>query len=319
MFSSPEETFEWYANELRKISELSARYFLDDPYCKQGYRSEINEVIRLIRADFNIALYNNNARHQRVDSTRDWFRENIGSTGNWPDIYKYTEEIKLEYESEKLAYSQLRKASKELYNATRSYFGEGWLFYGDKSLDILGGAIQTAVGIFSYRIGKTIGSHGMKTSGAISMAYGGGRVYQGISDITYELTDGEINFRQDPVKFLIEQGTIALGGDSITAKKIYYDVDFVNNLYIGFGAFKIIDPKKRTEIRQLPTKISKGLRKLGFFERYFPDNVGFRIERWTSENYKRKLAIGNKPMLLYSLTASAIKLKLILELHSDEN
>ncbi len=43
-------------------------------------------------------------------------------------------------------------------------------FYGDKSLDILGGAIQTAVGIFSYRIGKTIGSHGMKTSGAISMA-----------------------------------------------------------------------------------------------------------------------------------------------------
>ncbi len=48
MFSSPEETFEWYANELRKISELSARYFLDDPYCKQGYRSEINEVIRLI-------------------------------------------------------------------------------------------------------------------------------------------------------------------------------------------------------------------------------------------------------------------------------
>ncbi len=75
----------------------------------------------MIRADFNIALYNNNARHQRVDSTRDWFREHRFN-GNWPDIYKYTEEIKLEYESEKLAYSQLRKASKELYNATRSYF-----------------------------------------------------------------------------------------------------------------------------------------------------------------------------------------------------
>lgn len=318
MFSSPEETFEWYASELRKISELSARYFLDDPYCKQGYRSEINEVIRLIRMDFNLALYNNNARYQRIDGTRDWAKENIGSVGNWPEIYKYTEEIKREYESEKLAYSQLRKASKELYDATRSYFGEGWLFYSDKSLDILGGAIQTTMGAFTFYVGKKIGSKGMKTSGTISMAYGGGRLYQGISDITYELSDGELNLGGDPTKFLIEQSVLALGGDSITAKKVYYDVDFVNNLYVGFAAFKIIDPKKRTEIKNLPMETPNGLRKVGIFTRNFPDNVGFRIVKWTSENYKRKLALGNKPMLLYAATTSIIKLKLILELHQEK-
>ncbi|MEX6159760.1 hypothetical protein [Providencia manganoxydans] len=44
------------------------------------------------------------------------------------------------------------------------------------------------------------------------------------------------------------------------------------------------------------------LRKVGIFARNFPDNVGFRIVKWTSENYKRKLALGNKPMLLYAAT-----------------
>ncbi|EMI5490039.1 hypothetical protein REJ26_001117 [Providencia stuartii] len=60
------------------------------------------------------------------------------------------------------------------------------------------------------------------------------------------------------------------------------------------------------------------LRKVGIFARNFPDNVGFRIVKWTSENYKRKLALGNKPMLLYAATTSIIKLKLILELNQEK-
>jgi len=317
MFSSPEEIFEGYVNELRKISELTARYFLDDPYCKQGFRTEIREIIRLISADFKIASYNDKARFQRINGARDWTREHLGSNKYGFEMYNYIEEIKYEFESAKRAFSELRKSNKEIYNATKSYVGEGWLFYGDKSFDILGGAVQLTVGYLSYRVGKRIGSHGMVTSGVISTAYGVGRMYQGISDITYELTDGEINFRDDPVKFVMEQGVVGLGGDKLTAKKVYYSIDFVNSLYIGFGAFKVVDPKRRSEIKDLPTETAKGLRRPGFWSRTFPDNVGFRITKWTRENYKRKLAIGNKPMLLYSLTSSAIKLKMILKLDEE--
>ncbi|MGK4233839.1 hypothetical protein ACK2MR_22325 [Providencia hangzhouensis] len=313
MFSSPEETFEWYANELRKISELSARYFLDDPYCKQGYRSEINEVIRLIRADFNIALYNNNARHQRIDGTRDWVKENIGSTGNWPDIYKYTEEIKLEFESEKSAYSTLRKSSKELYNATRSYFGEGWAFYSDKTGDILGGVLQTAAGFFTYRVGSTIKSVPMKGAGFSGMIIGLGKAHQGVSDIVYEFTDSEVNMGDNFAILGIEKGVNLFGGDKTTAKKVYYDLDFVTSLYMGFAAYKVVDPIKRTQIRRLPTETPQGLKRVTFFEKYFPDNVGFRIVRWTNENFKRKLTSTNKLLLLASAGSSIQKLKLVLE------
>lgn len=316
MFSSPEETFEWYANELRKISELSARYFLDDPYCKQGYRSEINEVIRLIRADFNIALYNNSARHQRIDGTRDWVRENIGSTGNWPDIYKYTEEIKNEFESEKSAYSQLRKSSKELYNATRSYFGEGLAFYRDKTGDLVGGVFQIAGGVLTYRVGATMGSHTMKGAGVLSTILGGGKFHQGISDIVYEFTDGEINMGSNLTILGIEKGVDLFGGDKVIAKNVYYDLDFFSSVFTGFAAYKVVDPAKRTQIRLLPTETPNGLRKVGLFEKYFPDNVGFRIVKWTSENFKRKLNSSNKLLLLAAAGSSLVKLKLVLEEHN---
>ncbi|MCW2257773.1 hypothetical protein M2263_003864 [Providencia alcalifaciens] len=112
MFSSAKETFEWYANELRKVSEQSARYFLTDPYCKQGYRFEISEVTRLIRNDLEIALYNNQERFNRVEGVSNIVRENLFSTGNLSEVGKYIEEIKFEYESEKLAYSELRRTNK---------------------------------------------------------------------------------------------------------------------------------------------------------------------------------------------------------------
>lgn len=318
MFSSPEETFEWYANELRKISELSARYFLDDPYCKQGYRSEINEVIRLIRSDFNIALYNNNARHQRIDGTRDWVRENIGSTGNWPDIYKYTEEIKLEYESEKLAYSELRKKNKNIYNETKSLSGEGWAFYGEKTGDILGGALQTAAGFFTYKVGSRIRSTTMKGAGILSMGIGGGKIHQGLSDIVYEFTEGDVNIGDNITLLGIERGVNLFGGDKVTAKKVYYELDFITSLYMGFAAYKVVDPQKRIQIRNLPTETQNGLRRVTVFERLFPDNVGFRIVRWTRENYKRKLNTSNKILLAVAAGSSIAKFKLILEQYEND-
>ncbi|MEX9609814.1 hypothetical protein AB7179_15010 [Providencia manganoxydans] len=313
MFSTPEETFEWYANELRKISELSARYFLDDPYCKQGYRSEINEVIRLIRADFNIALYNNKARYQRIDGARDWVKENIGSTGNWPELYKYTEEIKLEYESEKLAYAELRKINKDIYNETKSFSGEGWAFYSEKTGDILGGVLQTIGGAITYRVGSRMNNLPMKGAGVLGVVLGLGKAQQGVSDIVYELTDSEINMGNNFTLSGVEKGVNLFGGDKVTAQKIYYELDFATSLYLGFAAYKVVDPIKRTTIRRLPTETSQGLKRVTFFEKYFPDNVGFRIVRWTNENFKRKLTASNKLLLLASASSSIYKLKLVLE------
>lgn len=158
----------------------------------------------------------------------------------------------------------------------------------------------------------------MKGAGVLSAAIGGGKVHQGVSDIAYEFTNGEINIGDNLTLLGIEKSVNLIGGDKSTAKKVYYDMDFVTSLYMGFAAYKIVDPIKRTQIRRLPTETPYGLKRVTFFEKYFPDNVGFRIVRWTSENYKRKFSTSNKLLLLIAAGSSIVKLKLVLDQYEKD-
>ncbi|OCA56508.1 hypothetical protein Phpb_00379 [Photorhabdus namnaonensis] len=49
--------FDYYGDELIKISRYSAAYLLDDIELKNNYLCEISQVVRLIRSDFQIAPY----------------------------------------------------------------------------------------------------------------------------------------------------------------------------------------------------------------------------------------------------------------------
>lgn len=315
MFSSAKETFEWYANELRKVSEQSARYFLTDPYCKQGYRFEISEVTRLIRNDLEIALYNNQERFNRVEGVSNIVRENLFSTGNLSEVGKYIEEIKFEYESEKLAYSELRRTNKTIYNSTRDFSGEGWIFYKDKSLEIIGGVVQTGFGYISFKMGSKIKSREMKGAGLVGMTIGSGKIYQGFSEIIYEVSDGDINMGGDPVKKQIKKGFMFAGLSEGYSQIGYSAIDMTVSLYNGYAALTKFDPPKR--ILRLPVETRAGIQRVGFFEGLSIEK-GFRLYRWTKYDFKRKIDVDSKSKLIFTTGFNLNKLYLIIDEHKDK-
>ncbi|MDC9624040.1 hypothetical protein PSI22_21015 [Xenorhabdus sp. XENO-7] len=105
--SSPLEIkFNFYANELIKLSQYSSDYLLDDIEFKNGYKYEISQVVRLIKNDFQAALYN--------------YEQGRGGE-YWTQASQYVDEIQLEFESERYGYEQLRKKDKQSYLNTQEY------------------------------------------------------------------------------------------------------------------------------------------------------------------------------------------------------
>lgn len=314
MFFSFEEKFERYANDIKRLSEVSTRYLLTDDYCKQGYRSEIAEVVRLIRADFYRAIYNHRERHNRANSFREKAKEAFG-VGYLPEIMQYLDEIETEYETEMSAYSQLRKRSKEVYELTKTFSGTGWYFYLKGSQTIIGGGIQSAFGYLSFKTGRKIKNKEMQGAGIIGLSLGGGKVFDGVSDIVYEFTDGDINFGGDPVKERIQKGFEFLGLNESHGEIGYDVIDMTVSVYNGFAAFAKYDSPNR--IIHLPVTMGGRTYRATHFDRLFTSK-GTRLFRWSSLDFKRKFSVHSNPILLTTLGYNMGKLILILKKYNSE-
>lgn len=314
MFFTFEEKFERYASDIKKLSEISAKYLLKDDYCKQGYRSEIAEVVRLIRADFYRAIYNHRERYNRTQNLRDTVREAFG-VGFLPDIMQYLNEIEVEYETEMSAYSQLRKRSKETYELTKTFSGTGYYFYLKSSQTIIGGGIQSTFGYLTFKIGRKIRSKEMQGAGIIGITLGGGKFIEGISDIVYEFTEDGVNFGGDPVKENIEKGLRFLGMNESHGEIGYDIIDMTVSLYNGFAAFAKYDSPNR--IIHLPVTMAGRTYRATYFDRLFTSK-GVRLFRWSTLDFKRKFSIQSKPLLLTTLSYNAGKLILILKKYKND-
>lgn len=315
MFSSFEGKFERYANDIKRLSEISARYLLTDDYCKQGYRSEIAEVVRLIRADFYRAIYNHKERHNRANSFRDKAKETFG-VGYLPEIMQYLDEIETEYETEMSAYSQLRKRSKEIYELTKTFSGTGYYFYLKSSQTIIGGGIQSAFGYITFKIGRKIRNKEMQGAGIIGLSLGGGKFFDGVSDIVYEFTDGDINFGGDPVKERIQKGFEFLGLNESHGEIGYDVIDMTVSVYNGFAAFAKYDSPNR--IIHLPVTMGGRTYRATHFDRLFTSK-GTRLFRWSSLDFKRKFSVHSNPLLLTTLGYNMGKFILILKKYNNED
>ncbi|WP_426575412.1 DUF4225 domain-containing protein (plasmid) [Xenorhabdus stockiae] len=302
--SSPLETkFNFYANELIKISQYASAYLLDYIEYKNGYKYEISQVVRLIKNDFQAALYN--------------YEQGRGGE-YWTQASKYVDEIQLEFESERFGYEQLRKKDKQAYLNTQEYSGKGYVFYGKKSLTIIGGAMQFGLGVATFRMGKLTKSKELKTMGILGIATGGSNFIEGTTHILYEVTDGKVD-PLNPVKFATEQGFLALGANEGVGEIAYDIVDFGVSAYFGFAVLTKYDKAKR--IIHLPLeKKGGGLEKASLLDKLFTDTGGIRLFGWAKADLKRKIHVSSKPMLAYRVGNLSTKLVLLLDKYlNDDN
>ncbi|MCE1709213.1 hypothetical protein LWT31_23280, partial [Enterobacter hormaechei] len=106
-----------------KVSKYSAAYLLDNVESKKQYLYEISQVVRLIRRDYQIALYNyNQRRHEYL-----------------ADMKRCIAEIRRELDAETYGYEQGRRKDRKTYLNTQEYSGKGFLYYGKNGLKVIEG------------------------------------------------------------------------------------------------------------------------------------------------------------------------------------
>ncbi|MCW7549420.1 DUF4225 domain-containing protein [Photorhabdus sp. APURE] len=287
--------FDFYGDELIKISRYSAAYLLDDIESKNEYLYEIGQVVRLIRSDYQIALYNyNQGRHE-----------------SWADVKRCIAEIRRELDAERYGYEQGRRKDRKTYLNTQEYSGNGFLYYGKNGLKVVGGIVQLGAGIMAFGTrGGWVRGMESKGMGVLAIATGVGDAVEGASNIMYEWTDGYIN-PNNPTKFLTEKGFSFFGADEGTGEFAYDMVNFGVGIYFGFTAFAKYDPSKR--IINLPVKTKSGLEKVPLLHKLFTEKGGVRLFRHMENDYKRKIFTSGKAVLTYKASNAAIKAYLLLD------
>ncbi|MDE9463433.1 DUF4225 domain-containing protein [Xenorhabdus bovienii] len=305
MANELELRFDYAANELIKVARYSAAYLLDDMEFKNEYLHEINEIIRLIRNDFKIAIYH--------------YGE--GRWEYWKDAKKFVKEIEMELEVEKSGYEQGRKKDRKTYLNTQEYSGKGFLFYGQNGLKFVGGIVQLGAGIMAFGARRG-GLRGLESKGmgVLAIATGVGDAVEGASNIIYEWTDGYID-QGNPTKFLTEKGFSSFGADEGSGELAYDIADFGVGLYFGFAAFAKYNPSKR--IINLPVETKSGLEKVPLLHRLFTPKGGVRLYKYMEKDYNRKMFTSGKAILTYKAGNAAIKAYLMLDKYlfneKDEN
>ncbi|MDC9616105.1 DUF4225 domain-containing protein [Xenorhabdus khoisanae] len=298
--------FDYVANELIKVARYSSAYLLDDREFKNGYLYEVNEVIRLIRNDFKISMYH--------------YGE--GRWESWKDAKKFIKEIEKELDAERYGYEQGRKKDRKTYLKTQEYSGKGFLFYGKNGLKIIGGIVQFGTGVMAFgtKGGGLVRGMESKGMGVLAVSTGIGDTVEGVTNIMYEFTDGEVN-PVNPVKSFTEKGFSFLGADEGYGELAYDIVNFGVGMYFGFAAFAKYDPSKR--IINLPVETKGGLEKVPIFHKLFTPKGGVRLFKWLENDFNRKMFTSGKAILTYKTGNTAIKAYLLLDKYlfneKDEN
>ncbi|BET98899.1 DUF4225 domain-containing protein [Xenorhabdus taiwanensis] len=306
--------FDKYADELTKVARYSAAYLLDNIESKNGYLHEIAQLIRVIRRDLQIALYNSEKGRGKWDF--------VYGDDELEKAYKYIGEIKNELDAETYGYEQGRKKDRKTYLNTQEYSGKGFLFYGKNGLKVIGGLVQLGAGVmaFSTKGGGLLRGMESKGMGVLGIATGVGDTVEGVGNIVYEWTDGYIDLG-NPTKILTEKGFYFFGADEGSGEFAYDMANFGVGLYFGFAAFAKYNPSKR--IINLPVESKSGLEKVPLFHKLFTPKGGIRLYKYMEKDFNRKMFTSDKATLTYKTGNTAIKAYMLLDKYlfneKDEN
>ncbi|WP_025154554.1 DUF4225 domain-containing protein [Morganella morganii] len=292
--------FDDYCNKLKTLSERAASYLLYDPEVKIIYRENIRKAIAYLREEF----------YRKRSSAEDYYTYREGRDNAFNGLIYL-------YQSEEADYQRGRRNDVSVYESTKQFEEQGWIFYAKEGFQIVGGCVQIAGGFLTFRTGRLIRSNTLKGIGALAMATGLSNTIEHSAFIQYEITNGESgggnkNYMQNAMAEISEY----VGYGRKSGELTYKAVDFGVSFFLSFGALVKLKNPNRLLHMSVPTR--NGIVYPTLMERLFGDKGGFFLWHALRSDFTFKVNQMSKPFFIYNAGMSVNKLRLILSEYTDD-
>lgn len=289
--------FDNYCQKLKSLSERAASYLLISSEVKIIYKENIRKTIEYFREEF----YRKQETDELYFSLRD-SRQNIFNGL----IYLY--------QSEEADYQRGRRKDWSIYESTKQFEEQGWLFYGKEGLQIIGGVIQVAGGYVTFKTGSAIKLKGLQGIGLLAMATGVSNTYEHTSRITYNITRGEYGgYNKNFLKNITGDMAEYAGYNRDNGEVIYNTVDFSISMFLTFGALvKLKDPKRLLNIPYKPINNSSKAIYPNMIDRLLNHKGGFFLWHAMQADFTFKVNQMSRPYFIYNSAMAINKFRLLL-------
>ncbi|HGH5991584.1 TPA: DUF4225 domain-containing protein [Morganella morganii] len=286
--------FDDYCNKLKTLSERAASYLLYDPEVKIIYRENIRKAIAYLREEF----------YRKRSSAEDHYTYRQG----WDNAFNGLVYL---YQSEEADYQRGRRNDWSVYEATEQFEEQGWLFYGKEGLQILGGVVQIAGGVITFKTGQLIRSNKLKGIGALAITTGISNAFEHGFIIQYEITKGKFGgYNKNYIENVMADISEYAGYGRRSGELTYKTVDFSVSLFLSFGA--LVKLKNPSRLLHLPVSTRNGVVYPTLVERWFGDKGGFFLWHALRSDFTFKVNQMSKPFFLYNTGIGGNKLRLLL-------
>lgn len=286
--------FDDYCNKLKTLSERAASYLLYDPEVKIIYRENIRKAIAYLREEF----------YRKRSSAEDHYTYRQGRDNAFNGLVYL-------YQSEEADYQRGRRNDWSVYEATEQFEEQGWLFYGKEGLQILGGVVQIAGGVITFKTGQLIRSNKLKGIGALAITTGISNAFEHGFIIQYEITKGKFGgYNKNYIENVMADISEYAGYGRRSGELTYKTVDFSVSLFLSFGA--LVKLKNPSRLLHLPVSTRNGVVYPTLVERWFGDKGGFFLWHALRSDFTFKVNQMSKPFFLYNTGIGGNKLRLLL-------
>ncbi|MEY1425312.1 DUF4225 domain-containing protein [Morganella morganii] len=138
------------------------------------YRENIRKAIAYLREEF----------YRKRSSAEDHYTYRQGRDNAFNGLVYL-------YQSEEADYQRGRRNDWSVYEATEQFEEQGWIFYAKEEFQILGGVVQIAGGVITFKTGQLIRSNKLKGIGALAITTGISNAFEHGFIIQYEITKGK--------------------------------------------------------------------------------------------------------------------------------
>ncbi|EMQ4858363.1 DUF4225 domain-containing protein [Morganella morganii] len=286
--------FDDYCNKLKTLSERAASYLLYDPEVKIIYRENIRKAIAYLREEF----------YRKRSSAEDHYAYRQGRDNAFNGLVYL-------YQSEEADYQRGRRNDWSVYESTKQFEEQGWVFYAKKTGELVGGVIQIAGGSLTFKTGQLIKSNTLKGIGALAMLTGASNVTEHVNEIIYNFTRGkhggnDRNYFENSMAEIAEYA----GYSRHNGEVAYKLMDFSVSLFLSFGA--LVKLKNPNKLLHLPVYTRNGIVYPTIIERWFGDKGGYYLFHALRSDFTFKFKQMYKPVFLYQSGMATYKLKLII-------
>lgn len=269
--------FDDYCNKLKTLSERAASYLLYDPEVKIIYRENIRKAIAYLREEF----------YRKRSSAEDHYTYRQGRDNAFNGLVYL-------YQSEEADYQRGRRNDWSVYEATEQFEEQGWLFYGKEGLQILGGVVQIAGGVITFKTGQLIRSNKLKGIGALAITTGISNAFEHGFIIQYEITKGKFGgYNKNYIENVMADISEYAGYGRRSGELTYKTVDFSVSLFLSFGA--LVKLKNPSRLLHLPVSTRNGVVYPTLVERWFGDKGGFFLWHALRSDFTFKVNQMSKP------------------------